>query len=191
MSRDSPRARTSGRRPPPSPRCGRGISSPIAALELRPDRSDLRPDHGQDRGDAGQEFGISRREQDEFALRSHQRAVAAAARGTFKEEIGPGLRRRRIRAGDERQRPAQNQTMEALAKLKPIFDRRDGTVTVGNSCQVTDGAAAVLAMERSRPREGHGAARLRARLRIRRPGSGADGPGAGFRDRQAARGRPA
>ena len=40
--------------------------------------------------------------------------------------------------------PRANQTIEALAKLKPIFDRRDGTVTVGNSCQVTDGAAAVL-----------------------------------------------
>jgi acetyl-CoA acetyltransferase family protein len=42
--------------------------------------------------------------------------------------------------------PRSGQTLEALAKLKPIFDRRDGSVTVGNSCQVTDGAAAVLAM---------------------------------------------
>src|SRR5205823_9245567 len=40
--------------------------------------------------------------------------------------------------------PRANQTLDALSKLKPIFDRRDGTVTVGNSCQVTDGAAAVL-----------------------------------------------
>ena len=40
--------------------------------------------------------------------------------------------------------PRSTQTMEALAKLKPIFDRRDGTVTVGNACQVTDGAVALL-----------------------------------------------
>src|SRR5208283_1089645 len=40
--------------------------------------------------------------------------------------------------------PRANQTMEALAKLKPIFDRRDGSVTVGNSCQITDGAVAML-----------------------------------------------
>ena len=44
--------------------------------------------------------------------------------------------------GDTGPRPGQ--TMEALAKLKPIFDRRDGTVTVGNSCQITDGAATLL-----------------------------------------------
>jgi acetyl-CoA acetyltransferase family protein len=43
--------------------------------------------------------------------------------------------------------PRANQTIEALAKLKPIFDRRDGTVTVGNSCQITDGAATVLLTE--------------------------------------------
>src|SRR6185369_1960531 len=40
--------------------------------------------------------------------------------------------------------PRENQTIEALAKLKPYFDRRNGTVTVGNSCQVTDGAVALL-----------------------------------------------
>jgi len=43
--------------------------------------------------------------------------------------------------------PRAGQTLEALGKLKPIFDRRDGTVTVGNSCQVTDGATAVLAVD--------------------------------------------
>lgn len=94
-----------------------------------------------------QEFGISRAEQDAFALRSHQRATAAEAAGRFKEEIVP------IYAGEGFEPvtadvgPRANQSMEALAKLKPIFDRRDGTVTVGNSCQVTDGAAAVLTMD--------------------------------------------
>jgi acetyl-CoA acetyltransferase family protein len=93
------------------------------------------------------EFSISRREQDEFALRSHQRATEAAKAGRFNDEICP------VYAGDsfepitEDVGPRSNQTIDALAKLKPIFDRRDGTVTVGNSCQVTDGAAAVLAMD--------------------------------------------
>ncbi len=94
-----------------------------------------------------QEFGVSRREQDEFALRSHQRATAAIVAGKLNEEIVP------VYAGDSYEPvtadigPRENQTIEALAKLKPIFDRRDGTVTVGNSCQVTDGAAVVLAAD--------------------------------------------
>jgi acetyl-CoA C-acetyltransferase/acetyl-CoA acyltransferase len=92
------------------------------------------------------EFGISRREQDEFALRSHQRAVAAAAAGRFKAEITPMYTASKggFDAVTEDVGPRAGQTMEALAKLKPIFDRRDGTVTVGNACQVTDGAVALL-----------------------------------------------
>jgi acetyl-CoA acetyltransferase family protein len=92
------------------------------------------------------EFGLSRREQDEFALRSHQRAAAAIAAGRFKGEItavyAPG--RSGFEAVTEDVGPRAGQTMEALAKLKPIFDRRDGTVTVGNACQITDGAVALL-----------------------------------------------
>ncbi len=92
------------------------------------------------------EFGISRREQDEFALRSHQRAAAASAAGRFKDEIVavhvPG--KGGYEAVFEDVGPRAGQTMEALGKLKPIFDRRDGTVTVGNACQVTDGAVALL-----------------------------------------------
>ena len=91
-----------------------------------------------------QEWGISRREQDEFALRSHQRAVEAAEVGRFSDEIFPYYAGDRFNpvTGDTGPRPGQ--TIEALAKLKPIFDRRDGTVTVGNSCQITDGAATLL-----------------------------------------------
>src|SRR4051812_14668554 len=92
------------------------------------------------------EFGISRREQDAFALRSHQRAAAAQAAGRFKDEITPVYvpSRGGFEAATEDIGPRANQTMEALAKLKPIFDRRDGTVTVGNACQVTDGAVALV-----------------------------------------------
>jgi acetyl-CoA C-acetyltransferase/acetyl-CoA acyltransferase len=120
---------------------------PIAALE----RGLTDPTNGMIMGKTAeilaQEFGISRHEQDEFALRSHQRATVAMTAGKFKEEIVP------VYAGDhftpvtEDVGPRANQTLEMLAKLKPIFDRRDGTVTVGNSCQVTDGAAAVLAVD--------------------------------------------
>jgi acetyl-CoA C-acetyltransferase/acetyl-CoA acyltransferase len=90
------------------------------------------------------EYGISRLEQDEFALRSHQKAAAAAERGVFTQEIAPFYAGERFAAVTEDVGPRANQTMEALAKLRPIFDRRDGTVTVGNSCQVTDGAVSLL-----------------------------------------------
>ena len=88
------------------------------------------------------EFRITREQQDEFALASHQRAVAARER--LREEIvpvfpAPGYETVRDDVG-----PREGQTLEALAKLKPYFDRRNGTVTVGNSCQVTDGAVALL-----------------------------------------------
>jgi acetyl-CoA C-acetyltransferase/acetyl-CoA acyltransferase len=91
-----------------------------------------------------QEFGISRREQDEFALLSHRRACAAIEAGKFDDELVPVYSGKRLEPITADVGPRANQTLEALAKLKPIFDRRDGTVTVGNSCQVTDGAAAVL-----------------------------------------------
>jgi acetyl-CoA acetyltransferase family protein len=91
-----------------------------------------------------QEWNVSRREQDEFALVSHQRAAAAAERGLFKDEIVPFFAGEKLAPVTEDVGPRANQTLEALGKLKPIFDRRDGTVTVGNSCQVTDGAAAML-----------------------------------------------
>jgi acetyl-CoA C-acetyltransferase/acetyl-CoA acyltransferase len=104
------------------------------------------------------EFGISRKEQDEFALRSHQKAAAAMAAGRFKSEIVPVYvpGRDGFEAVTEDVGPRANQTLEALAKLKPIFDRKDGTVTVGNACQITDGAAAlVLADPEYAKAEGH------------------------------------
>jgi len=85
------------------------------------------------------DFGITRLAQDEFALLSHQRAVAAQERGVLAEEIVP--------AGEVREDvgPRKGQSLEALAKLKPFF-RDNGTVTVGNSCQITDGAVALIVM---------------------------------------------
>jgi len=88
------------------------------------------------------EFRITRERQDEFALRSHQRALAARER--LREEIVPVFPPPACEPVRDDVGPREGQTYEALARLKPYFDRRNGTVTVGNACQVTDGAAALL-----------------------------------------------
>ena len=98
-------------------------------------------------------FGIDRAMQDAWALRSHQRAAAAAQSGRLAAEIAPfvaGGRHPAMVAEDNGIRTAQ--TLEALEKLKPVFDRANGDVTVGNACQVTDGAAAMLVMSLERAR---------------------------------------
>jgi acetyl-CoA acyltransferase len=104
------------------------------------------------------EFGISREEQDAFSLRSHQRVTLARAK--LAEEIVPvPIPPKFEDAATKDNGVRENQTMEALAKLKPYFDRRFGTVTAGNSSQITDGGAAVLLMSASAARS-HGYAPL-------------------------------
>ena len=90
------------------------------------------------------EFAISREAQDDFALQSHRRAVAAMDSGRMAEETVPVFAPPYEEAVAQDVGPRREQSLEALAKLRPFFDRRYGTVTVGNSCPVTDGAAAVL-----------------------------------------------
>ncbi|MEM7111497.1 MAG: acetyl-CoA C-acyltransferase [Chloroflexota bacterium] len=105
------------------------------------------------------EYEVTRQAQDEFAVRSHQKASAAYANGVFQDEILP-IEIEETTAGangpqsatftldrDEHVRP--NTTLEGLAKLRPVF-RRGGSVTAGNSSPLSDGAAAVLVMERSK-----------------------------------------
>jgi acetyl-CoA acyltransferase len=94
------------------------------------------------------EHAIGREEQDAFALRSHHRAVAAIDGGRFSEEIvtAPSI----ALAADEG--PRRDTSIEALGKLKPAFHVK-GTVTAGNSSQMSDGAAAVLVMDGARARE--------------------------------------
>ncbi len=92
------------------------------------------------------DFGISRREQDEFALMSHQRWTAANEAGKFKNEVVSFYVPPKFEAVTEDVGPRKNQTLEALQKLTPYFDRRFGTVTAGNSSPITDGAAASLIM---------------------------------------------
>src|SRR5712664_731725 len=94
------------------------------------------------------EFGINRDEQDAFALESHKRAVAA--REKLSEEICPAFLTAKATAAIKDNGPRENQSTEALARLKPVFDRRTGTVTAGNASQVTDGAVALLVMSEER-----------------------------------------
>jgi len=98
------------------------------------------------------EHGISREEQDEFALRSHRRVTLA--REKLAQEIVPvPVPPRYDEMAVEDNGVRENQTLEALAKLKPYFDRKFGTVTAGNSSQITDGGAATLLMSAGTARD--------------------------------------
>ncbi len=94
--------------------------------------------------------GISRADQDAFALESQQRAVAAIAAGYFRDEIVPVT----VRKGKEDveitldEHPRPNSSLEALTKLRPVF-REDGTVTAGNASGINDAAAALVLMRES------------------------------------------
>jgi len=105
------------------------------------------------------EYEVTRQVQDEFALNSHRKAAAAYERGVFKDEIVP-LEIEEVTAGphgpvrvttvfdrDEHFRP--DTSLEGLARLKPVF-KQNGSVTAGNSSPLSDGAAAVIVMERSK-----------------------------------------
>ncbi|AGT33346.1 acetyl-CoA acetyltransferase [Geobacillus genomosp. 3] len=105
------------------------------------------------------QYGVSREDQDAFAVRSHQRAAKAIAEGKFDDEIVPVevvvrkvennklVEETVVFAQDEGVRPETN--METLAKLRPAF-AANGTVTAGNASQMSDGAAAVMVMDREK-----------------------------------------
>jgi acetyl-CoA acetyltransferase family protein len=115
----------------PIPALRLGLSDPVSGLNM-----------GETAEVLAREFEIGRAAQDAFALRSHRRAAEAEAR--LAEEITPAYDTARgaVVLRDNGVRP--NQTLEALAKLRPVFERETGTVTAGNSSQITDGAAALL-----------------------------------------------
>ena len=135
----------------------------LAALRFRP--SDFRPRIGVMLGltdftcglNMGQtaevlyrDFGIPRENQDAFALESHRKVTAARAK--LREEIMTVyLPQGRFVQDDNGVR--ENQSMEALAKLRPVFDKHNGTVTAGNSSQLTDGAVALLVMSEDKAEE--------------------------------------
>jgi len=106
-----------------------------------------RLDMGQTAEVLARELEISRQAQDELALLSHQRATAAHEDGRFSDEIMPVFAPPRYDEAIEFDNGIRTeQTMEALAKLRPVFQKKYGTVTAGNSSQITDGGAAVLLM---------------------------------------------
>jgi len=98
---------------------------------------------------------ITRQRQDAFALRSHQRAIAAIDSGKFAEEIVPVVipqKKGDPKVVDTDERPRRDTSLESLAKLKPSF-RLGGTVTAGNSSGLNDGAAALLVMSEEKAHE--------------------------------------
>jgi acetyl-CoA acyltransferase len=108
---------------------------------------------GQSAEKMAKENGISRDAQDRIALMSHQRAAAGTADGRLTAEIapwfgGPGMDQ--VQTSDNGIR--SDTSLEALAQLKPVFDRRYGSVTAGNASPLTDGAAAVLLMSEDKAR---------------------------------------
>jgi len=121
-----------------------GLTDPVCDLNM-----------GQTAEVLAREFSISREEQDQLALTSHQKASAAQARGFYRSEtqsiaVPPKYT---FLEADDGIRHQQN--MKDLSKLKPYFDRDCGTVTVGNACPITDGAAAmVLCLESTAKEQG-------------------------------------
>ncbi|MBI5651842.1 MAG: acetyl-CoA C-acyltransferase [Chloroflexi bacterium] len=105
------------------------------------------------------EYNVSRQDQDQFAYRSHQRAIAAIQAGKFKDEIVPlnveiveadnGKTKTQKYVFDVDEGPRADTTLDALANLKPAF-AMGGTVTAGNSSQTSDGAGAVVMMSREK-----------------------------------------
>ncbi|MED3661346.1 acetyl-CoA C-acetyltransferase [Ureibacillus terrenus] len=100
------------------------------------------------------EFNITREEQDAWSLRSHQRAIRAIEEGKLAEEIVPVevKTRKETIIVKEDEAPRRDTSLEALAKLKPAFDK-DGTITAGNAPGVNDGACALVLMSEKRARE--------------------------------------
>jgi len=98
------------------------------------------------------ENGISREDQDAFAHRSHTLAAQAWADGRLREEVMPVFVPPRYEPVDEDNLVRKDSELEAYAKLKPVFDRRYGSVTAGNSSPLTDGASALLLMSEKKAR---------------------------------------
>lgn len=115
-----------------------GLTDPVSGLNM-----------GETAELLAREHGISREKQDAFAVQSHQRAIAA--REKLSEEICPVYLNGQAIAEDNG--PRADSSLLALGKLRPVFDRRYGTVTAGNSSQISDGAVALLVMTEQKASE--------------------------------------
>ena len=121
----------------------KGLTDPFVGINM-----------GQTAEIIAKEWNVTREQQDAFALRSHQLAVKAKNEGKMKNEIIPlhiPPEYKEVLAEDIG--PRAEQTIEALRKLKPFFDKKTGTITAGNSCPITDGAAMLILMSRQRATE--------------------------------------
>lgn len=119
-----------------------GLTDPVSGMIM-----------GQTAEKLAREFNISREEQDEFAANSHHKAVDAWQSGRLAEEVVPVYPERPPIAITQDIGPRSGTTPEKLARLKPYFDPRYGTVTAGNSSQITDGAVALLLMSERKANE--------------------------------------
>ncbi len=115
-----------------------GLTDPVCGLNM-----------GQTAEVLAEEFRISRQEQDAYALLSHQRAMAAQSQCFHSGEIVPVSSPGRDEIAKDNG-PREQQTLQQLAKLRPLFQRDGGTVTAGNSCPLTDGAAVVVLADANR-----------------------------------------
>ena len=142
---------------------------PMGGNVVRPNPAivDTYPDYYLNMGltaeNLARKYEITREQADEFSLASHQKAAAAIAAGKFKDEIVPlnvfvdefdekGRVRRKEVVFDTDEGPRFDSTIEGLAKLKPVFHVK-GTVTAGNSSQMSDGAAATVVMSADKAAE--------------------------------------
>src|SRR5205085_882750 len=142
---------------------------PMGGNVIRPNPAlvDSYPDYYLNMGltaeNLARKYEITREQSDEFSYHSHQKAIAAVTDGKFKEEIVPvnvlideldekGRVRRKEIVFAQDEGPRADTSLEGLAKLKPAFHAK-GTVTAGNSSQMSDGAAAVVVMSAEKARE--------------------------------------
>lgn len=141
-----------------------GLIRPNPAILEDPELNKIYTTMGQTAENVAKRYGISREEQDEFALNSHQKAATATKNGLFKDEIVPvpvkfttlGPDNKRVTKEilfDTDEGIRYNATKENLSKLRPVFVREGGSVTAGNSSQTTDGAAATLLMSMDKAKE--------------------------------------
>jgi acetyl-CoA C-acetyltransferase/acetyl-CoA acyltransferase len=111
-----------------------GLTDPFCGLNM-----------GQTAEVLARELGITREEQDEYANASHHKAIKAIEEGKFDDEVVPitiGHKLNKLLTKDVG--PRGNSSVEGLAKMRPYFEKRSGTVTVGNSCLITDGGSMLL-----------------------------------------------
>ena len=137
-----------------------GGNKPSANPEMMKNQPEVYIPMGATAENVAKKFDVSREAQDEFALSSHQRAIDAWERSFMSGEVVPietevvnpdGTKKQITVSKDEGPRPTTS--MEVLAKLPTVFDRKNGTVTPGNASQLTDGAAATVVMSKDKADE--------------------------------------